>query len=140
MAYSSDDEVVGFDDADVSVLGAGCTTVLIEYIETDEPIEYYETSLTAKENRSYSAVNQDLSCSVNIVKNGAVVSVTNDGDTAAKFAQGFILFFNGDELVYSDSAYFTDDDSNLVPDDTITKQMSCYEDFDRVEVYFDGRK
>jgi len=40
---------------------------------------------------------------------------------------------------YSDN-YFTDDDSEIKPEKTISKQLDCHEDFDRIEFYLIGRK
>ena len=51
-----------------------------------------------------------------------------------------MLFFSGDKVVGFDSTYFVDDDSELKPGKTITKELHCYEEYDSVKIYFTGRR
>ena len=50
------------------------------------------------------------------------------------------MFFLGDELIGYDSAYFTDDDSEIKPEKTISKQLTYSKNFDRIEFYLTGRR
>ena len=49
------------------------------------------------------------------------------------------LFFSGDDLVYYDWGYCTDDDSEIKPGKTSYAEARAYEDFDSVLVYLSGR-
>lgn len=140
LAYAQDGTMVGADDAEFNALGAGCVSVLYEAFEVDTEIDYYETDLIVSKSKYYNSVIQDLSYVQNDVENGAVFQVTNEGEDAAEFVEGYALFFSGDELVGYESTYFTDDDSEIKSGKTISKQLTSYNDFDRIEFYLTGRK
>ncbi len=140
LAYSEDGTMVAAADGSFDALGAGCTSVLYEAFETDKDIDYYETTLNASKSKYYKSVIQDLSYAKNDIDGGAVFQVTNNGGNAAEFVEGYALFFYGNELVgYADS-YFVDDDSELKPRKTISKQLDCHKDYDRIEFYLTGRR
>lgn len=65
---------------------------------------------------------------------------TNNGEDAAVFVKGYALFFKDGKLVDYEDTYFTDDNSEIKPKDTISKQMTVYDEFDTIEFYLDGRK
>lgn len=140
LAYAEDGTMLAADDASFEALGAGCTSVFYEAFETDGKIDYYETDMKSQKSRYYESIIQDLSFVQNDIKDGAVFQVTNNGEDAAEFVEGYALFFLNGELVYYDSTYFTDDDSEIKPGATISKQMTSYEQFDTIEFYLTGRK
>ena len=140
LAYASDGSMVAADDSGCEAVGPGCTSIIEEAFETDSEIDHYETSFTVKNDGYYESVLQDLSYTQNDVDDGAIFQVTNNGEEPAEFVEGYALFFLGDELVYRDSQYFTDDDSEIKPGETISKQMTSYDDFDRIEFYLTGRR
>ena len=49
-------------------------------------------------------------------------------------------FFYGDTVVGYDSNYFTDDDNEIKPGETIMEEMDCYEHYDSIKVYLTGRR
>lgn len=140
LAYAEDGTMVGAANANFDALGAGCTSVIYEAFETNVKIASYETEVNTSPSEYYESVIQDLSYVQNDVEDGAVFQVTNNGADAANFVEGYALFFLGDELVGYESTYFTDDDSEVKPGKTISKQMTSYDDFDRIEFYLSGRK
>lgn len=140
LAYAEDATMVGAANASFDALGAGCTSVLYEAFETDAKITSYETEISASPSEYYESVIQDLSYVQNDIEDGAVFQVTNNGTDAASFVEGYALYFLGDELVGYESTYFVDDDSEIKPGKTISKQMTSYDDFDRIEFYLSGRK
>lgn len=140
IAYSKDGSMIAVGEGSLDALGAGCTSVFYEAFETDEEIAEYKTELTAKASKYYKSVIQDLSYETNDKKDGVIVQVTNNGDYAAEFVQAYALFFSGGELINYDYEYFTDDDYEIKPGNTMTKQLDSYEDFDNVEIYLTGRR
>lgn len=140
LAYSADNKMIGAADASLDALGAGCTSVLYEAFETDEGIDHYETEVKCSEDGYYKSVIQDLSYEKNDVDKGAVFQVTNGGEDAAEFVRGYALFFLNGELVGYDDTYFTDDDSELKPGETISKQLTSHKEFDAIEFYLMGKK
>ena len=139
LAYSADGTMVSAADASLEALGAGCTSILYEAFETEVQIDYYDTTIDVRESKYYDSVIQDLSYTQNDVDSGAVFQVTNNGDNVAEFVEGYALFFLGDQLVDYQSTYFTNDDSVINSGDTISKQLTSYVDFDRIEFYMTGR-
>lgn len=140
IAYSADGTMVSAADASFDALGADCTSIMYEAFETEAEIDHYETTMNVKESEYYESVIQDLSYTQNDIDGGAIFQVTNNGDKPAEFVEGYALFFAGDELVEFTSAYFTDDDSEIKPGATISKQMDAYNEFDRIEFYLTGRR
>lgn len=140
LAYTSDGTMVSAADASFEALGAGCTSIVYEAFETEAEIDHYETKINVMESDYYESVIQDLSYVQNDIDGGAIFQVTNNGEEVAEFVEGYALFFLGDKLVEYSSTYFTDDDSEIKPGDTISKQMDSYEDFDRIEFYLTGRR
>lgn len=58
LAYAEDGSMVGAGNAGFDALGAGCTSVLYEAIETDVKIDHYDTKLTASKSAYYESVIQ----------------------------------------------------------------------------------
>lgn len=137
-AYSSDGALVSVASAGFDALGAGCVSIFYEAFETDANISYYDTEITSKKSSWYESVIQDLSYKETLISNGVIYEVTNNGEYAAEFVEGTVLFFLNDELVEFDTMYFTDDDCEIKPGKTISEQFNSYKDFDRVEFYLSG--
>lgn len=140
LAYTEDGNMVGASSANFEALGTGCTSVFYERFDTEEEIAYYETEISFSASRYYESVIQDLSYVQNDIKGGAIFQVSNNGTEAAEFVKGYVLFFLEGELVEYESAYFTDDDSELKPGRTISKQITADEKFDAMEFYLIGRR
>ncbi|MDE7422671.1 MAG: hypothetical protein K2N51_03115 [Lachnospiraceae bacterium] len=140
LAYDKNGKIISSADSSFYALGAGCTSMFYEAFETAEKIEYYDISMNVVPSKYYKSVIQDLSFVQNDIDSGAVFQVTNNGADAAKFVEGYALFFLNGELVDYDSAYFTDNNSEIKPQKTISKQLNSYEDFDSIEFYLTGRK
>lgn len=140
LAYSADGTMVSAANASFDALGTGCTSIMYEAFETDVEIDHYETTMNVVQSDYYESVIQDLSYTENDIEGGAIFQVTNNGEEPAEFVEGYVLFFLGDELVGYDSTYFTDDDSEIKPGETISNQINSYDDFDRLEFYLTGRR
>lgn len=140
LAYTSDGNMVGASDAEFDALGAGCISIFYESFDTEEEIAYYETEISFSASRYYESVIQDLSYVQNDIKNGAIFQVSNNGTEAAKFVKGYVLFFLNGELVEYESGYFTDNDSELKPGKTISKQITSNKKFDAMEFYLVGKR
>lgn len=140
LAYSADGTMIGAANGSFDALGSGCTSVFYEAFEADAEIDHYETDITSSKSKYYESIIQDLSYEQNDIDGGAVFQVTNNGDDSANFVEGTVLFFKDGNLVNYESTYFTDDDSELKPGKTISKQLNCNGDFDSIEFYLSGRK
>lgn len=140
LAYDEAGTMVAATDAYQDAIGAGCTSIIREYYDTEAMIASYETTVSSSPSEYYASVIQDLSYVQNDISNGAVFQVTNNGQEPAEYVEGYALFFLDGTLVDSYSAYFTDDDGELKPGKTISKQLDSYEEFDTIEFYLSGSR
>lgn len=140
LAYAVDGQMIAVSGDDCHALGAGCVSIIWEYYQTNETVGYYETSLEVRKSRYYKSVIQDLSYVQTNIEDGVIFQVTNNGEYAAEFVRGYVLFFRDGRLVDYDWTYFTDDASEIKPGKTISKQFRSFENFDRVEFYLTGRR
>lgn len=104
----------------------------------DEPYSKIEYVLDASVSR-YTPVIQNLSYVSQSARDKEIVTVTNNGNVVARFVQVHCLFFDGDELVYYNSSYFTDSDYELKPGKEITKELRSYSDYDSTVIILTGR-
>ena len=139
IAYDAKGNMAGVGKASYDALPPGQTAILCESIETDEKIASYEPSFRV-EKSSYEPVLQDISIKRSDVSRGVILQITNDGEIDADFVQATALFFKDGELVDSVYRYFINDDSTLLPGETVTEQLKSYETYDSVEVYLSGGK
>lgn len=136
--YDESGNLVGAKSADQEAVEKGYSTIL--YFMPDEKFEKMEYDITAKVEKRFNCVLSDLSYEDTVAQNKIILTVTNNGDEAARFAQASVLFFNGDKVVGFAQKFVTDDDSELKPGKSISKEMNCYEDFDTYQVFFSGRR
>ena len=140
LAYDGNGNIISANNESFDALGPDCTSIIREYFETQEKIDHYETTIKASTSQYYKSVIQDLSYVQNDIAEGAVFQVTNNGEYAAEYVEGYALFFKEGNIVDYNSTFFTDDDYEIKPSDTISKQISSYEEFDSIEFYLTGRR
>lgn len=136
--YDDSGKIVGAKSGSQEALESGHETLL--YFMPDEDYATVEYEITAKEETFYECVQSDLTYEATEAKDKIIVSVTNNGEKPAEFAQVSVLFFNGEDVVGFDQNYVTDDDSELKPGKTINKELDCYKPFDSYLVFLSGRR
>lgn len=136
--YDENNNIIDTQDDYIDVFSAG-TENAINFM-TDDKFATYKYEIKVEEPADYYfSVNDKLSCEVSIATDKAIISATNNGDKPAEFVKYNALFFKNDNLVYASWGYVIDDDSEIKPGSTEKETASCYEDFDSVKVYLDGR-
>lgn len=136
--YNSAGALVGAKENEESPVASGSEVCL--YFMPDEKYAKMEYELSVEEEEWFESVVHELSYESSPAKNKEIVSVKNNGKEAAEFVEVYALFFNGDKPVALSSSYFTDDDSELKPGNTITKELDCYEDYTSVRFFLTGRR
>ncbi len=136
--YDAAGNLVGAKDSGESAVGSGSEICL--YFMPDERYATMEYDISVKEDEWYESAVGDLTYESVTAKDKEIVSVTNTGTRPAEFVEAYAIFFNGDTPVGFETTYFTDDDSELKPGKTITKEMDCYEDYTSVKFFFTGRR
>ena len=139
LAYKSDGTLISVDEGYVDIVGSGCTTIYYEAFETTEEISYYDTEMTVDTDVWYECGLNGLSYAQTNIQDGAIFQVTNNGNKAVDFVEGYALFIKDGKVVSWESNYFTDDDSEIKVGKTISKQFSAYKEFDTVKFYLTGR-
>ena len=139
IAYNEDGEPLGAGDFTLDVLGPGETSIGYFYLEGVKDVDEVVFTQAGEKDPNYLPVISDLETEVEEGDEEVEVTVTNNGDKAARFPEAYVLFFDKDDnLVACDYAYMTDDDSEIKPGASVTKTISAYEEFDHAEVYLTG--
>ena len=138
VKFYKDGELIGAKSTQENAFEKG--TEILLYFMPDEDFTEMEYEISADEEDWYECVVSDLSYETVPAKNKEIVSITNNGEYAAEFVECKCLFFLGEEVVGFGSQYFTDDDSELKPGKTITKEIDCYEAYDSVKFFLTGRR
>ncbi len=113
------------------------TSTLVQFI-LDEKYTKMEYTLSLSEENYYSCVISDLTYISNKVKDKEIFSVTNSGTKDAYSVMGYVLFFNGNDLVQVSSSYFINDDGKLKVGETKSKEIYCNKTYDSFKVFFTG--
>ncbi len=139
VARDASGKAVGAGDLTLDILGPGETSIGYFYFDKVFDIDTVDYQLFGSDSY-YEPVLKDLSAEVTINDEDVVVAVTNNGANPAQFLEAYVLFFDADNnLVWYESGYLTDDDSELKPGATLSEQAGVNSEFDHAEVYFRGR-
>lgn len=141
MAYDAAGSVVGAASGHITVLGAGEESLASCYFSHVEGIDHVDYTMEYSTDLYYRPVIADLKVEYTTNEKNAIVTITNNGSEPAEFVEAYALFFDADgNIVQNDTTYFTDDDFELKPGATITKQMNAYKTFSSVKIYVSGRR
>lgn len=139
-AYDANNTVIGADDASIDVIGPGQTSICYFYFDGVSNVDHVEYQLLYNTDLYYEDVLHNLAIESTVNSNNVIVSVTNNGETPAQFVEAYTMFFDeGHNLIYVDSNYIVDNDSEIKPGATQTKQFDPYRSFSDAEVYLTGR-
>ena len=134
--YNLYDELIWEDEKIGGVLASNSEMLLSLNTAVSYATVEYELSVEEATYRK-SAVHE-LSCESIKEQTKAVVSVTNNGEEAAKLVTAHVLFFNGDKLVSHIIGFFYDDDYELKPGETMTETLDCRKEYTSVRVFLSG--
>lgn len=136
ILYDADNNIIGVKNGSIDVLADGYEGYIgISNTDAFDHVAYNisETSTRYYEVQSF----VDVQASKSGKK--AIIIATNNGSVAAEFVEYHVLFLNKGEVVGSGWGYLTDDDSEIKPGKMEMREETCFEEFDQVEIYFDGR-
>ena len=137
--YNETGALIGADSREVYAIEKKTKTVIDIYLDyAEEKYDSVECVLTAEEERDYSCLTTKLSYKTAWTKYREIVSVTNNSDITAENVEGYLFFFKKGKLVDVASAYFGNNDFDINPGQTVTREMSRRKDYDSVEFYFTG--
>lgn len=140
-AYDASGSVIGAADGRIDVLGPGEESIATFFFDSVKGIDHTDYTLSYDTSPYFESGIKDVDIVQNINANNIVVTVTNNGTEATKFLEAYALFLDAEgNVVSTDSAYLVDNDSEVKPGASISKQLNSYKDFDTVEVYFTGRR
>ena len=140
-AYDSAGSVIGASQREIDVLGPGETSLMVFYFDSVSGIDKVDCTLSYDTKLYYKPVINNIRMEQTINDKNITIRATNDGEYNAQFVEAYALFFDSDgKVIAYDSKYVTDNDSEIKPGATLSKQITAYEPFDKVEVFFTGRK
>lgn len=140
IAKDGEGKTIGAASSSENAVGVGQEVCLLNYFDSVKDAKTFEYTLSAKKDKYYDSVYEDLSVEESKTDEKVVLTVTNTGSKADEFVEAYALFFKNGELTGYDSTYITDDDFEIKPGATISKELNCYQGYDDVKVYFSGRK
>ena len=133
--------MIGAGSGNITVLGAGEESLATIYFNNVAGIDHVSYTMEYETDLYYSPVIKDLSVEYTTNEKNAIVSITNKGNEPADFVEAYALFFDADgNIVQYGSNYFSDDDFELKPGATITKQLNAYGTYTSVKIYVSGRR
>lgn len=140
VAYDANDNVIGAGNESVKSLGANCITALEIPFRDTVGVEKCDSKIDVKSTKTDKSILQDLKLEVNALDKKVIVSCTNEGEKTGSFIKCFIVYLDKDgNIVNTDSVYLIDDENEIKPGDTITKQQTANDDYDSVEAYLQGK-
>lgn len=139
IGKDSEGNVVGADSNKEHAIEGGFT-VCVPHSFSDVEVTDVEYTISAKEETDYEPVLSDLSYEVFESDKKVIVTCTNNGDSAAEFVTGRVIFFLEGEVVKEESHSFTDGDMELKPNSSLSEEFTCRTEYDEIKVYFSGRR
>lgn len=140
IAKDESGNIIGAASSSKDAVESGYTVCLTHMFDNTKP-ESFSYTISVKEDEYYEPVLSDLSYEASDTGGKVIITCTNNGSEPAEFVEGLMLFFSGDELVGQSSSYFTDDDSELKPGNTIAKEFEVYNtEYDNFKFYLTGRR
>lgn len=124
---------------DIEMLGPGESSVCCLYFDNAEGTADIEYHISLNKNEYYDPVLSDLK--IKLKDNGGKVNVTvtNKGQKTARYVTGYAFFVDKDgNLMEVGIDYFSNNNLELNPGDTVTKEMECRSEYDHVDFYLTG--
>lgn len=133
--------VIGAVSGGVNIIESGYSACILHMFDGSEPTTF-EYTISVSEETWYKPVQSDLTYEFSDTGDKVIVTCTNTGSEPAEFVEGLMLFFSGDTLIEHSSNYFTDDDFELKPENTLVKEFECYSDvsYDNYKFFLNGRR
>ncbi len=135
--FDENNEINGVSNQEVYVLDDGYEVMLTA--EQEEAFDHFTYAVTPTRTL-YNDVHSFVELSSVIEGEKVIISATNNGTVAAQFVCYHCLFLDADgNVIGSDWGYLVDNESEIKPQKTETRESSPYQPFDSVVVYFEGR-
>lgn len=140
VAYDANDNVIGAGNETVRSLGVNCITALEIPFRDTVGVDKCDSKIDVKATKSDKSILQDLKLDVNALDKKVILTCTNEGELTGSFIKCFVVYLDKDgNIINTDSIYLTDDENEIKPGNTITKQQTTYDDYDSVEAYLQGK-
>ncbi|MBO4862991.1 MAG: hypothetical protein J5517_01355 [Eubacterium sp.] len=136
--YDDDDKLIGTDDSSTYAIDCGNKALFIFY--PDEGFTKAEYTVVPKVDEYFIPATDAIDYDISENPDKLVVTVKNTSDKDLDNVEARAIFFKGDEVVGADVNYFMGSDYNLKAGEEVSKELCCYEEFDRYEIYIYPRK
>lgn len=140
VAKDIDGNTIGAANSSEQAVASGQEVCLCNYFDSVKNADKFEYTMSVKKDVYYESAMDDVSVEESKTDQKVVLTCTNNGEDAAQFVEAYALFFKDGKLINYDSTYIVDDDSEIKPGATIAGELNCYDGYDDVKVYVNGRK
>lgn len=131
------DGIVGVSNPSVTVCDDGYEVMVTA--SCDVAFDHVEYNITPTQSSWYNDVHSFVEVTAQKVGDKAIIKAVNTGTVDADFVEYNCLFLKGDKVVSSGWGFLVDNNSQLKSGMTELREEACYEDFDSIVVFFQGR-
>lgn len=133
VARDADDKAIGAADGFPIVLGPGGEAITFTFFEDVTGVDHVSRTLTLEETDKFRPEISNLEAEASINKSNVVVTITNNGEKAAKNFYVDVLFYDKDGKFVDCSSEKIDE---LLPGASTAKQIEAYVKYDSVKILF----
>jgi hypothetical protein len=138
LSYDKEGNLIGSESSDQDAFETG-TEILLTYMLDENPYTT-EYRISLSEEDDYECVVSDLKIEATNAKKKVIVAITNESEFPAEFVEANILFFDDEAVVGHDNVYYTDDDYELKPNNTIIEELKCYDEYEDYKIFLTGKR
>ena len=136
--YDESDNLIGTEDSSNYAIDMGNKAVFIFY--PDDGFAKVEYKVVPSASQYYMPATDAIDYDISENPEKLVVTVKNISENDIDNVEARCLFFKDGDVVGADVNYFMGSDYNLKAGEEVSKELNCYEEFDKYEIYFYPRK
>lgn len=137
-AYDESGNLIGASTGECLCIGSGQTSYLVECYDRTTGIASYDTKYTVKLS-FYSDVLANLECEESAMPDKLIITATNRNKHKAMFVEAKVFLFKDGQFVGCCTDYLVDSSTCAInPNESFTRQIDLYYDYDYMEIYYAG--
>lgn len=137
--YDENDKIIGTKKPDYVAFESQSNILL--YVANEDPFDHYEYKLNPSVDKINKPMQSKLKSDVNETNNKLIFSITNEGDSEAKFVKCTVLFLRAGEAVYQSYSYAGASNGSIAPSETELAEIDKPYNipYDEYVLFLDGR-
>lgn len=136
-AFDSAGSTIGAADGSINTLAPGEESLASFYFNNVNNIHHVEYTMGFDTSPYFSSALKDMEITESKNDKNVVVTIKNNGTEPLQFVSAHALFLDSSgKVIAHEETYFTDDDFELKPGATISKQLDSRKKYDSVVIYY----